>query len=104
MNNLKMAEYDSSLQTINEAYAIGENSFTPTLELLKILIAGKTEDIVKYQYLLGEFIKAHNDDEIGALCKKTFGSVSKLSKESGAEQGRSIHPVAGRAPLFFNCL
>ena len=80
-------EYDSSLQTINEAYAIGENSFTPTLELLKILIAGKTEDIVKYQYLLGEFIKAHNDDEIGAYAKKLLEASQNYQKSQELNRG-----------------
>ena len=80
-------EYDSSLQTINEAYAIGENSFTPTLELLKILIAGKTEDIVKYQYLLGEFVKVHNDDEIGTYAKKLLEASQNFQKNQEQKKG-----------------
>jgi hypothetical protein len=97
-------EYDSSLQTINEAYAIGENDFTPTLELLKILIAGKTEDIVKYPIFIRGIRKAHNDEEIGTYAKKTFGGFAKFSKEPGTEEGHSIHSVTGRTSLFFNCL
>ncbi|HEX6225655.1 MAG TPA: tetratricopeptide repeat protein [Chryseolinea sp.] len=80
-------EYDSSLQTIDEAYAIGENSFTPTLELLKILIAGKKEDIVKYQYLLGEFIKEHNDAEIGKYAKKLLEASQNYQKDQEQKQG-----------------
>jgi tetratricopeptide (TPR) repeat protein len=80
-------EYDSSLQTINEAFAIGENDFTPTLELLKILIAGKTEDIVKYQYLLGEFVKAHNDEEIGTYAKKLLEASQNFQKNQEQKKG-----------------
>ncbi|HZI24633.1 MAG TPA: hypothetical protein VFD46_06125, partial [Chryseolinea sp.] len=83
----QMGEYDLSLQTIDEAYAIGENSFTPTLELLKILIAGKKEDIVKYQYLLGEFIKAHNDDEIGAYAKKLLEATQNYQRDQEQKKG-----------------
>ena len=83
----QMGEYDLSLQTIDDAYAIGENSFTPTLELLKILIAGKKEDIVKYQYLLGEFIKAHNDDEIGAYAKKLLEATQNYQRDQEQKKG-----------------
>lgn len=80
-------EYDSSLQTIDEAYAIGENSFTPTLELLKILIVGETDDITRYQYLLGEFIKAHGDDEIGAYAKKLLETSQNFQRSQELKEG-----------------
>lgn len=80
-------DYVLSLQTIDEAYAIGENSFTPTLELLKILIAGKTEDINKYQYLLGEFIKVHNDDEIATYAKKLLEASQTFQKNQEQKEG-----------------
>ncbi|WP_276367826.1 tetratricopeptide repeat protein [Chryseolinea sp. H1M3-3] len=79
--------YDSSLQTIEEAYAIGENSFTPSLDLLKILIAGETEDINKYQYLLTEFINAHNDDELGAYAKKLLETSQNFQKNQELNKG-----------------
>ncbi len=80
-------EYDSSLQTIEEAYAIGENNFTPSLDLLKILIAGETEDINKYQYLLTEFINAHSDDELGAYAKKLLETSQNFQKSQELKQG-----------------
>jgi tetratricopeptide (TPR) repeat protein len=80
-------DYVLSVQTIEEAYAIGENSFSPNLELLKILIAGKTEDINKYQYLLGEFIKLHGEDEIGAYAKKLLAASQNFQRDQEQKDG-----------------
>ncbi len=57
------------------------------LELLKILIAGKTEDIVKYQYLLGEFVKVHNDDELGTYAKKLLEASQNFQKNQEQKNG-----------------
>ncbi len=42
-----------------QALALGETGFTPQLELLQILIMGKTEDVSKYQAELEDFIKKY---------------------------------------------
>src|SRR5690606_37239296 len=70
----------SSDLTIEEAYALGENTFTPTLDLLVILIAGKTEDINRYQYMLGEFIRDHPEDELGKYAKKLLEASQNFQK------------------------
>lgn len=43
-----------------QAIALGETGFTPQLELLQILIMGKTEDVTIYQAELDEFIKKYD--------------------------------------------
>src|SRR6185369_8958001 len=53
-NNLKPA-----MDKVNEALGSGETSFIPQLELLKVLITGRTEDLTRYQYNLSEFIKKY---------------------------------------------
>ncbi|HZI25940.1 MAG TPA: tetratricopeptide repeat protein, partial [Chryseolinea sp.] len=80
-------DFVTSLQTIDEAYAIGENSFTPSLELLKILIAGKTEDINKYQYLLSEFIIKHAESELGTYAKKLLEASQTFQKNQELSGG-----------------
>ena len=80
-------DYDRSLHTIDEAYAIGENNFTPALELLKILITGKTDDINKYQFLLIEFIKTHGDKEIGVYAKKLLEASQNFQKDQEKKDG-----------------
>lgn len=80
-------DYNLSLQTIDQAYALGENSFTPSLELLKILIAGETEDINKYQYLLGEFIKKYPSNDVGAYAKKLLEASQTFQKNQEHRKG-----------------
>jgi hypothetical protein len=43
-----------------QAIALGDTGFTPQLELLQILIMGKTEDVTIYQAELDEFIKKYD--------------------------------------------
>ena len=66
---------DTAGYIINEALTTyPETSFTSKLELLKILIIGKTEDITLYQYELGEFIKRHPDGELKPYAEKLLAS------------------------------
>ena len=53
-NNLRAAQ-----ERISQALQIGETGFTPQLELLKILMTGKTEDVTQYQFELETFIKKY---------------------------------------------
>ena len=62
-------DYIKATRLINEAHAIGVSTFTPTLKLLEILILGKTEDISKYQYQLGEFLKANAGTDLAAYAQ-----------------------------------
>jgi tetratricopeptide (TPR) repeat protein len=80
-------DYEGSLQTIDQAYAIGENNFTPTLELLRILIAGKTDDITKYQFMLQEFIQTNSDNEVGAYAKKLLEASQNFQKGQERKEG-----------------
>jgi tetratricopeptide (TPR) repeat protein len=80
-------DYKASLATIDEAYAIGENNFTPTLELLRILVVGKTEDITQYQFQLQEFIKTNGDNETGAYAKKLLEASQNFRKSQEQKDG-----------------
>lgn len=93
--NLRLAQEKTSV-----ALQLGETGFTPQLELLKILITGKTEDVTKYQYELGEYIKKHPDGPVTAYAKnlletsKTF--LLKVEKAKGirfAYQPEAMHYV-----------
>ncbi|MEJ1239138.1 hypothetical protein WBG78_13465 [Chryseolinea sp. T2] len=63
-------DYNKATSLINEARAIGVTTFTPTLRLLEILIVGKTDDISKYQYQLGEFAKENVATDLGNYAQK----------------------------------
>ena len=70
------------------------------LELLKILIAGKTEDIVKYQYLLGEFVKAHNDDELGTYAKKLLEASQNFQKNQEQKKASNTFGLSKNPTIF----
>lgn len=96
---------------IKLARDIGETSFTPQLDLLQILITGKTEDVTRYQYELGEFIKkypdptsVHNYAETLLASSKTF--IEKTERSRGIRFGASfeephyfviVHRIADKA-------
>jgi len=53
-----------------EASDLGQTAFTPSIELLKILIVGQTEDVNKYQFLLDQFTKNYPETEAGAYARR----------------------------------
>jgi outer membrane protein assembly factor BamD (BamD/ComL family) len=66
-----IADADSSASVVlAQASELGQTAFTPSIELLKILIAGKTEDVNKYQFLLDEFTKNYPETEAAAYARK----------------------------------
>jgi tetratricopeptide (TPR) repeat protein len=86
--------FSLSLDAINEAMALGETSFTPQLELLKILIAGRTEDINQYQYLLNAFIVKYPSSPSADYAKKLLATsrdfVKNQEKQKGIQYIRSL--------------
>jgi tetratricopeptide (TPR) repeat protein len=85
-------------EKIATGLALGETGFTSQLELLQILIMGKTEDVTKYQSELDEFIKKYPDGPMTAYAKtlldasKTF--LQKAEKAKGirfANEPGAIH-------------
>jgi tetratricopeptide (TPR) repeat protein len=62
--NYQAGKYDSASLIINEAMAMEKTSFLPNLELLKILITGKKENITQYQFSLDKFVKDYPESEV----------------------------------------
>jgi hypothetical protein len=74
-----------------QASELGQTAFTPSIELLKILIAGKTEDINKYQFLLDELIKNYPETESAAYAEKLLEtSRSYTLKQEQLNEGFNI--------------
>lgn len=76
-----------SQDQINQAKAAGETSFTPQLELLEILITGKTEDATRYQYQLGEFVKKYPDSELKPYAEKLLSSSKEFLEKTEKAKG-----------------
>ncbi len=91
-NNLRPAQ-----DRIRLAMQEGETSFTPQLELLKILIVGKTEDVTRYQFELGEFIKKYPDDALKPYAEQLLASsktlIAKLERSKGIQFIKSMEGV-----------
>ena len=87
--------YDAFLQenyiaanfALDEAFALGETSFNPTLELLRVLIVGQTEDITVYQYQLGEYIKANEGNELATYAQKLLDASREFLKNQEKRRG-----------------
>lgn len=94
-NKLKPA-----MDKVNEALTSGETSFTSQLELLKILIMGRTEDVTRYQFELGEFINKYPKDPLKKYAEQLVASskslLEKLEKAKGIKFSNTL-----TGPHFF---
>jgi hypothetical protein len=93
-NNLKPA-----MDKVNEALGAGETNFVPQLELLKVLITGRTEDISRYQYDLGEFIKKYPKNPLKEYADKLMESSKTLVER--VEKAKTNKFVGTTGPHFF---
>jgi tetratricopeptide (TPR) repeat protein len=76
-----------AVTAIEEAESLGVTSFTPQLELLRILIVGKTEDISQYQYQLAEFSKKYAGLQIGDYAKSLLETSHQFLKDQEKRKG-----------------
>ncbi len=76
-----------SQDQINQAKAAGETNFTPQLELLEVLITGKTEDATRYQYELAEFIKKYPDNELKSYAENLLASSKSFLEKTEKAKG-----------------
>jgi tetratricopeptide (TPR) repeat protein len=86
--------YTAAKQTINEALALGQTTFVPNLELLQVLIIGKTENATQYQYSLEEFIKKYPEATITEYAKTLLQSSrdfqTRQERRMGIQYIRSL--------------
>ncbi len=81
-NNLRGTQ-----EKLKQAKEIGETQFTPQLDLLQILITGKTEDVARYQYELGEFIKHYPDNKLNTYAETLLVSSRTFQEKSERAKG-----------------
>ena len=87
LNNLRGTQ-----EKIKLAKNLGETTFTPQLDLLQILITGKTEDVAQYQYELGEFIKKYPDAPVHLYAETLLASSRTFLEKT--ERAKGIRFVA----------
>ena len=94
-NNLRATQ-----DKIKQAREIGETQFTPQLDLLQILITGKTEDVTRYQYELGEFIKRYPNNRLNRYAEELLTSSKTFLEKS--ERAKGIRFIASfEEPHYF---
>lgn len=87
-------------QILAQASDLGTTAFTPSIELLKILIVGKTEDVAKYQYLLDELSKNYPESDAAAYAKKLLETSRSFQLKQ--EQQRGIQYIRSlEEPHYF---
>ncbi|KXK31567.1 MAG: tetratricopeptide domain-containing protein [Bacteroidetes bacterium OLB12] len=88
-NNLRAAQDKLKL-----AQQEGETTFTPQLDLLQILITGKTEDVTRYQFELGEYIKKYPDAALKPYAEQLLAAsktlLDKLERAKGIQFIKSM--------------
>jgi tetratricopeptide (TPR) repeat protein len=91
-SNLRAAQ-----EKLSQAMQIGETGFTPQLELLRVLISGKTEDVARYQFELESFIKKYPTEPIKAYAEQLLASskslLDKLEKAKGIQYSTALNGV-----------
>jgi outer membrane protein assembly factor BamD (BamD/ComL family) len=82
----------SAQEKINRARKEGDTGFSSQLELLQILILGKTEDITKYQFSLEEYMKKYPDAPLKPYAAKLLKSSQLLQEK--IEKAKGIRFIA----------
>ena len=77
----------ASTHKIDQAILLGESNFLPQLDLLKILITGKTEDITRYQFELGEFTKKYPDSPLLIYAQDLLNASKEFLEKAERAKG-----------------
>ena len=89
-----------SQEKITQALNVGETGFTSQLELLKILITGKTEDITKYQFELGEFMKKYPEGSLKDYSNNLLASSKVFQEKVERAKGIRFSNIASEPHRF----
>jgi len=80
-------DYGSAAVLVQDGLTLGNTEFNTSLELLSILIIGKTENINQYQLKLEEFIKAHEGTDLAKYAKRLLDTSRSFTLQREKEKG-----------------
>lgn len=92
--------YENASALVEEAIGLGETEFTPNLQLLAVLIVGKTETIHQYQLALDQFSKAHTGSDLGKYAQRLLDASRAHMLQREKEKGIQFIPSFDE-PHFF---
>jgi hypothetical protein len=88
-NNLRATN-----EKISQALQVGETGFTPQLELLKILVIGRTEDVTRYQFELESYIKKYPAEPTKLYAEQLLATsktlLEKIEKAKGIQYSTTL--------------
>lgn len=89
--------YDSASLLLNQAHALGTTTFTPNLQLLEILLLGKTGQKEAYRARLTAFVKETPDTiELAAFAKRLLTGA-----EGAPQKTEELFQRADQEPHYF---
>jgi tetratricopeptide (TPR) repeat protein len=98
--NFEAEAYPAASAIVTEATALGTTEFTPNLNLLAILIVGKTENISQYQLSLEGFVKEYSGTDLAKYAQRLLESSRNYTLKQEKEKG--IQYIASfKEPHFF---
>lgn len=77
-----------------------DGDYVPRLELLRILVVGRTKDLFQYQFELGEFIEKYPDDQYTTYAQELL-EASERYKESLIKLKDAQFKVEEATPHYF---
>jgi len=93
--NLRAAQ-----EKLSRAQKEGDTGFSQQLDLLQILITGKTENITQYQFALSGFIKKYPDGTLKPYAQQLLGASNAL--QAKIEKAKGIRFIASfKEPHYF---
>ena len=92
-------ELASASQVLQEARNLEETSFTPHLDMLDILITGKTGDKESYTQKLQDFISRNENTELVEFAKSLLESLKTVSKQP--ESDKQVYTRQIEEPHYF---
>jgi tetratricopeptide (TPR) repeat protein len=82
-----LGQYKEATQLIDEAMRLEKTAFHPNLDLLKVLIVGKTENITQYQFSLDKFIKDYPESDLVPYAQKLLQTSRDYQLKKEKEKG-----------------
>lgn len=79
-------------EMIQQAKLLGTTAFSPQLELLQILITGRTEDVTRYQFELDEFIRKYPDAGVRKYAETLLASSRTFVEKTERSKGIRFSP------------
>lgn len=80
-------DYRATDSIIQISRALGETVFSPSIDLLHILVIGETEDISKYQYELDQFLQRYPGTEAATYAQKLLETSRSFAETQEKRRG-----------------